>query len=206
MFYNRPKINFQEKELFKYRFKRDPKIWTLEQIQILWTKTIERNSERQKLVSNVYDKIINDIPENSMGYKVIYYHDGEDVMKYEFGFNHQFKSWSYSYSRVEFSKDKSKARDEKIELLLSNDRAFELGKEWKDIQKYRSKYHFRVAKIFTSMIEDKLKERYKGKFPPDITVVKVGDKKYYFAVDDQHRYDYLKFHFKGEVLDNIIEL
>jgi hypothetical protein len=206
MFYNRPKVNFQEKELFKYRFKRDPKSWTLEQIQDLWFRTNQRSKERQKLVSNVYDKIINEIPENSMGYKVVYYHDGKDVIKYEFRFNHQFKSWGYSYSIVEFSKDKSKARDEKIELLLSNDRAFELGKEWKDIQKYRSKYHFRIANIFTSLIEDKLKEKYKGKFPPDITVVKVGDKKYYFAVDDQHRYDYLKFYFKGEVLDNIIEL
>jgi hypothetical protein len=206
MFYNRPKVNFQEKELFKYKFKRDPRYWSLEQIHELWIKSEKRAKERQKLISEVYDKIIKEIKKDKNGNKVVYLEKGDKLYKYEFRYNSQFKSWGYSSNQVTFDKDKAKARDEKIDLLLSNEIAFELGKEWSDIQKFRSKFHFRVKNIFISIIEEKLKKEYKDKLPPDITIVKVGSKKYYFAVDEQHRYDYLKFHFKGEVTDNIIEL
>ena len=206
MFYNRPKVNFQEKELFSYRFKREPKSWTLEEIQDLWERSRIRGKKRQSMVSKVYDKIVNEIPKNENRKKVIYYTENDKVYKYEFSYTPQFKSWGYSTGRVEFSKDKSKARDEKIQFILSNDRAFELGREFRDIQKYRTRLEYRVKQIFVNLIEDKLKKVYKDKFPPDITVVKVGDQKYYFAVDNQHRYDYLQFHFKGLAVDNTIEL
>jgi hypothetical protein len=206
MFYNRPKVNFQEKELFKFKFKRDPRYWSLEQIQELWIKSEKRTKERQKLISEVYDKIIKEIKKDKNGNKMVYLEKGDKLYKYEFRYTSQFKSWGYSSNQVTFDKDKAKARDEKIDLLFSNERAFELGKEWSDILKFRSKLNFIVKNIFISIIEEKLKKEYKGKLPPDITIVKVGDKKYYFTVDEQHRYDYLKFHFKGEVTDNIIEL
>lgn len=206
MFYNRPKVNFTESDLFEYRFKRKPKQWSLEEIQGLWERSLKRGKERQSMINKVYDKIVNEIPKDKNGKKIIYYTENDKVYKYEFSYNHEFKSWGYSTGRVEFSKDKLKKRDEKIEFILSNDRAFELGKEFRDIQKFRTKLEYRVKQIFVNLIEDNLKKVYKDKFPPDITVVKVGDRKYYFTVDDQHRYSYLKFHFKGLVSNKEIEL
>ena len=206
MFYNRPKVNFQEKELFSYKFKREPKSWTLEEVQDLWERASKRGKKRQSMISKVYDKIINEIHKDERGKKTVYYTENDKVYNYEFSYTSEFKSWGYSTRGVEFSKDKSKARDEKIEFILSNDRAFELGKEFRDIKKMGTRLEYRVKQIFVDEIENKLKKIYKDKFPPDITVVKVGDKKYYFAVDDQHRFSYLKFHFKGEVKDNTIEL
>jgi hypothetical protein len=195
-----------ESQLFEYRFKRKPRQWSLEEVQDLWERSSERGRKRQSMISKVYDKVINEIPKDKNGEKVVYYTENDKVYKWSFRYTSEFKSWGYSTSRVEFSKDKSKARDEKIEFILSNDRAFELGQEFRDIQKFRTKLEYRVKHIFTDMIEDKLKSEYKDKFPPDITVVKVGDRKYYFAVDDQQRYSYLKFHFKGLVSNKEIEL
>jgi hypothetical protein len=206
MTYYRPKINFQEKELFQYRFKRKPKVWSLEEIQELWERSLVRYKERQSMINKVYDKIIDEIPEDKNRRKVIYYTENKKVYKYEFSHIHGYKSWSYSLDSVQFSKEKSKSRDEKIEFILSNNRAFELGQEFRDIQKFRPKLQYRVSQIFIREVENKLKEVYKDKYPPDITVVKIGSKKYYFAVDDQHRYDYLEFHFKGLVSNKEVEL
>ena len=153
MFYNRPRVNFQEKELFFYRFKREPKTWSLEEIQDLWDRSRERGKKRQSLISKVYDKIINEIPKDKNGRKVVYYTENDKVYKYEFSYTHEFKSWGYSTGRVEFSKDKTAARDEKIEFILSNDRAFELGKEFRDIQKFRTKLEYKVKQIFINLIE-----------------------------------------------------
>lgn len=206
MFYNRPKVNFTESELFEYRFKRKPRQWSLEEIQDLWERTLKRGEERKSLINKVYDKIVNEIPKDENGRKVVYYTKDDEVYKYEFSYTQEFKSWGYSYDRVEFSKDKTKRRDEKIEFILSNDRAFELGQEFRNIQKFKTRLEYRVKQIFVNLIENELKEYYKDKLPPDISVVKVGDRKYYFAVDDQHRYNYLIFHFKGLVNNNEIEL
>ena len=35
--------------------------------------------------------------------------------------------------------------------------------------------------------------------PKDITIVEIGNKKYYAKVDSQHRYSYLKFKLVGDV-------
>lgn len=206
MYYNRPRINFKEEDLFLFKFKRKPKQWSLEQIQDLWERASERGRKRQKMLSKVYDKIINEIPKDGNGRKVVYYTENDIVYNYEFSYYRDTKSWGYGSNRVNFSKDKVRGRDEKIEFILSNDRAFELGQEYRDVVKLRTKFEYRVRQIFVDMVEDKLKSVYKDSFPPDITVVKVGDRKYYFEVDSQHRYSYLKFHFKGLVSDKIIEL
>ena len=117
-------MNFKNSELFKFRFKREPKKWSLDQIQDLWERSEFRAKERQKIISSVYDKIINEIPKNSNNKKVVYFTKGEVVYQYEFSFNSEFKSWGYSTSRVDFSKSKEICRNEKIEFILSNSRAF----------------------------------------------------------------------------------
>lgn len=207
MYYRSRKTNFSYPDAFKFRFKRDPKFWTLEQVQDLWLRTEKRSSERRRMISEVYDKIINEIPTINNKKVVYFMREGrENLYKYEFSYHREYKCWGHSQSVVEFSKEKVRGRDEKIEFLLANSRAFELGQEFYEVKKYESKINYTVRSIFIEMMEDGLKSFYKGKLPNDISVVQVGDEKYYFAVDEQHRYDYLKFHFKGRVSDNIIKL
>lgn len=206
MYYSQPSLNSDRIELFEWKFKRKPKEWALEQIQDLWIRAEERNEKRREIISVVYDKVINEMPENDKKEKVVYFTSKDKVYSYNFRYCHDFRSYGYSSNLVTFSNDKTVARDEKIEFILSNDKAFELGQEFKGVQKLKTSLHLRVKRIFLEKVEEHLKKVYKDKFPPDITVVKVGSKKYYFAADEQNRYSYLQFHFKGEVKDNIIEL
>jgi len=202
--YNRVKFNQCESELFNFRFKRDPKIWSVEQVQDLWIRSKERARKRSLISSKVYDEIISEIPKNDKGCKLVYFSEDDTLYQYSFSWSTSFKSWGYSWNQVRFSDNKTISRDEKIDFILSNKKAFELGEKYRASKKLECKLQRRVLSIMCDMIEDKLKEVYKDKHPPNITKVKVGDKEYYFAVDEQNRYDYLQFHYKGEVQDNTI--
>jgi len=205
--YNRVKFNQFESELFGFKFNREPKIWSIEQVEDLWIRSCERAKKRSLLSRKVYDRIINEIPKNDKGQKLVYFKEKGIIYQYAFTWTQSFNSWGYSWNQVRFSDNKGKARDEKIDFILSNDKSFELGEEYRSTKKMECKLQRRVLSIMCEMVEDKLKDIYKGKYPPDITQVKIGDNKYYFEVDSEHRYDYLKFHFKGKVDDdNTIDL
>lgn len=189
--------------MFGFKFNREPKIWTIEEVHDLWIRSCERAVKRGKESTKVYNEVINEIPKIG-NYKKIYYTIDGKVYEYSFSWSSSFKSYGYSSNQVRFSENKVIARGEKIDFILSNEKAFELGERYRKAKKLECSVQRRVKSIMCEMVCDKLKEVYKDKFPPDITQVNIGDKKYYFAVDDQNRYDYLQFHYKGEVQDNTI--
>ena len=160
--YNRVKFNQYESELFNFRFKRDPKIWSVEQVQDLWIRSKERARKRSLISSKVYDEIISEIPKNDKGCKLVYFSEDDTLYQYSFNWSTSFKSWGYSWNQVRFSDNKTISRDEKIDFILSNNKkAFELGEKYRDAKKLECKLQRRVLSIMCDMIENKLKEVYK---------------------------------------------
>jgi hypothetical protein len=194
-------------DLFKMKFKREPKVWTIESIHELYLKVLERHSVRQKLVIDCVNRIIDEVQEFEKGKRKVYFNRGGKIYQRELSKNSEYDSWGiHSADLVKFNSDKTiHNRNEKLEFLLSNEKAFELGELYESLQGNTKYYHHRVKEILSEMIEDKLRFIYKEKEAPNILTVSIDDKRYYVQCDDQYRYSriYKKFKLLNEVNEEI---
>jgi hypothetical protein len=186
-------------DLFKMKFKREPKVWTIESIHELYLKVLERHSVRQKLVIDCVNRIIDEVQEFEKGKRKVYFNRGGKIYQIELSKNSEYDSWGIR------SADLVHNRNEKLEFLLSNEKAFELGELYESLQGNTKYYHHRVKEILSEMIEDKLRFIYKEKEAPNILTVSIDDKRYYVQCDDQYRYSriYKKFKLLNEVNEEI---
>lgn len=196
-----------EKDWFEHIFgkgtyrKVKPRVKTLEYVHDLWLRSSERCQKQQAYISSVIDEIVTTIPKNTKGEWVAYFKLRGIFYSYNISYNREFRSHVYSTRRVEFNEDLAVSRNEKLEFILANEEAFRLGEKLKLAEKYRSNKSYMVKSKMHDMIEDKLRAHFRatGTLPKDITIVEIGDKKYYAKVDSQHRYSYLKFKLVGNV-------
>ena len=157
------RCNFLQAELFEFRFKRKPNMWTIEQVHDLWTRACERGSKRQADITSCIKNIVKEIPKNDKGQHIVYFYYKNDthVSSYTFTYHHNFKSHGYITDTVRFSKDKVVARDEKLDFILSKERAFEMGQEFYSLKKMETSLHCLVMNIMWEMVENKLRKQFK---------------------------------------------
>ena len=193
-------------EYFERRFKRKPKVWTIEEIHSLWQGACVRSEARWKIISDYTKEIVNQIPKNDRGEHVIYFkHDkNSTLMQYKFSYHRDWKSYGVSTDTVSFS-----TREEKLEFFTANELAFEMGQKYYELKKMSSDLNHKVKYFMWEMVEAKLQKHFRDLdvIPPDVFVIDISDRKYYVELDTQHRYGgYLKFHFKGECTEGSLKL
>lgn len=199
------KLNFQQEELFKFRFKREPKKWTIEDVHELWLRTLTRADEVRSVITSIRKKITKEIKPNERGQYIVYCDSGfyGRTEKIEFSWHNDWRSYGISRDLLEFSKDIKLARQEKIDFLIQNERAFELGSEYNEACKYQSNINYKVGHILNEMVQDKLRKYFKDidSNPPKVLTIKIGDYEYYVKSDEQHRYgNYLVFDLCNKVI------
>ena len=196
------RVNFLQADYFKYKFKRDPKYWSISQLHDLWIENNKRSELRQKEFSDfIRNIIVKEIPMMDDGYHYIYINKGNDIYRYEFKYEKQYKSYSISSRRIEL-----KTRDEKLTFILANDKAFELGYKYLEIDNKRTYLNQRVFGILWQLLEDELRNHFRkiDKIPDEIFKISINDIEYYIQVDERFRYGYYKFHFKGECKNEVV--
>jgi hypothetical protein len=200
------KLNFKQKELFEWKYKRQTKMWSIEQIHDLYLRALERHSIRQKKLSDVIDRIISETPEfEKCRRKVFFTLDGK-VHERDFHYWSQYDSWGSSTKLVEFRTEKTvDNRNEKLEFILSNDKQFELGELYQSIQGDSKFLHLFIWDILSEMVEDKLRVNFKGKSSPEILTIDISGYNYYVVCDKNHMYDrfYKKFELKNREKETI---
>lgn len=211
MYYNNHKVNFirDYRGSFKRRFGRDPKVWSIVELQNLWFKTLERARLRSVDRIKFTQKVIDTIPQNDKGEHMIYYQsDGsKTVSSYSFRWDDRFKSYSVGHSTVSFSDDKVFGRQDKIDFILTNDEAFELGEEYKQHCKLEGRIQYLVFQVMWGMISNSLSEKLKGNCKYDIYTIAVGEHKYYAVLNKDSKYGYgeLKFEYGGVATEDVIK-
>lgn len=204
-------LNYQRfwgnSDFFKMKFKREPKVWTIESIHDIYLKVLERHRIRQQLVIDCVDRIVNEVHEFEKDKRKVYFTKDGRFYQRELNKSYDFNSWGIcSPDLVKFNSDKTiHNRNEKLEFLLSNEKAFELGELYESLQGNTRHYHLRVKEILSEMIQDKLRKIYKELESPRILTVSIGDRKYYVECEDQYRYSrsYKKFNLLNEVTEEI---
>jgi len=202
------RVNFlwNNKSYFEHKFKRNPKVWTIEEVHDLWKRACARSNSRWKIISDYTKEIVKHIPKNDRGEYVVYFkHDkSPKLMQYKFSYNRDWKSYGVSTDTVSFSN-----REEKLEFFTANELAFEMGQKYYELKKLSSDMNYKVRHFMWELIEAKLQKHFKDLdvMPPEIFIIDIADKKYYVELDTQHRYrGYMRFHFKGECVEGSLKL
>lgn len=204
------KLNYQRfwgnTEYFKIKFGREPKNWTIEMIHDLYLRALERHNSRQKLVIDCIDRIVNEVKEFEKDKRTIYFNKNGKIYYRELSRYSQYDSWGIRSADVlKFQNSKLEDRNSKIEFLLSNEKAFELGELYESLQGNTKFIHLRVREILSECIQEALRKKFEGIVAPQILTISIGDKSYYVECSDQHRMNriYKEFKLLNEVTEEI---
>ncbi len=183
------RANFQFPDIFEYRFGRKPKIWSIEQLHDLYLRTKERHNKRREIHNEIIEKIATEIHSDHREYLVYFYQTANDktyLRQYSLKWNDNYNGYSYS-----LNDPKLKSREERLDFVLANTRAFELGQEFYESNRLRdmsNKTMWVVREIMWSEIEKRLKDIYPKYCPEKVLVISIGDFKYFVSVDNGYGY------------------
>lgn len=209
-------LNFQiwqdKPDLFKKRFKRELKIWTIESIHDLYIRALNRHNERHRLILDCIDRITNQVPSTNKNERVVYYTANGKLYSRTFYWridSGMVPSWSVgSPMQVNGKENSALVRDSKLEFILSNKISFELGEEYQKMRFLTKYIHLTIFAILEDMVQEKLRLHYNGVVAPNISVIKIGNKKYNVYCDDNSRYclEFKTFKLLGEAPEEVINL
>lgn len=193
-------------EIFKIKFGREPKNWTIEMVHDLYLKSLERHNSRQKLVIDCIDRIVSEVQEFEKDKRTIYFNREGKIYYRELSRYSEYDSWGIRPADVlKFQNSKLEDRNSKIEFLLSNEKAFELGELYESLQGNTKFIHLHVKEILSGCIQEALRKKFKGIEAPNILTVSIGEKSYYVECSDQYRRSriYKEFKLLNEVTEEI---
>jgi hypothetical protein len=199
------RLNFKNPDMFEYRFKRKPKMWTLEQLYDLWERTIERAALRAIERNKIVNDIVANIPTTKRYQEdthIVFFtphhggHDGDSLYYYSFSYNKEFECYAHSSEQYIPNKNELELRDEKLYQML-NPLAFELGQKYYEAKRLDTNLQYRIRHILWDEVEEILREKYKGKRPPEIFTIDLCGHKYFVHTDPQSRGYWNKFELKG---------
>jgi len=197
------RVNFLNSEIFKWKFKRSPKNWSLDQVHDLWILAKKRSDIRQKIFTDYIENIPNIISPNDNGEYVIYYQRNKSMNSIILTFRDEYSryggNWSY---HTESLKDRD--RDKTLEYWISNDNIIDMGNEFIRLSDDRGfNSEGRVIRVLSEMINDNFRKHFKGikKYPPESFVTTISDKKYIINVDDRSNYPTFKISSEVETIN-----
>lgn len=201
--------NFLYGQFYETRFGRKPKIWTPEQLMVLYKNSKERSEKRQKAISDVIYQAIENIKPNQNGFVCLYTYDKDgDIFVHNIREDKDY-GWGWSQNRLTFSKDELKCRDEKINFLLENELAFELGEELNIRDRMRSSMHSYVMQAIREVVNTRLREEFK-KTPfgdiPKIMTIDFGGTEFYASLDTNSNSSWRNFELLTQVKEKTIKI
>lgn len=201
------KINFLHPEIFKRKFNRNPKNWTIDQLHDLWIRASERTNKRRKAYSDYINTIVKEIPKNEQGEVIVFFSHKGRKSQYKLRYHQDWKSWGVSRDSVSL-----KNREDRLEFLLhSTTKAHEMGQKLFELDSLymATNSSYKVKEIMWKQIEENLRGKFKDKplkHFNKIFILGISDKKYFVEVDDRTAPHYYKFNLQNEFKDKIISL
>jgi hypothetical protein len=198
---------------YKHKFGRDKKVRTIKELNTLYINSKKRSDSKQSVIIGIIDEIVAKIPlSGDRGRKqhITYFIGRENILyQYEMEYRSEWDSYGTSYNRVKFEGSVEQIRDQKLDFLLSNELAFELGEKYNKNKDFNMHLHHRVKWYLIEAITKKLEIIYKEvRFfdIPKVIPVDVDGYKYMFTLDSNSSGYYKKFILAGELEMEPIEM
>ena len=203
------RAHFTEPEMFRYKFRRDPKVWSIEKVHNLYVRALVRSKKmHEELIDSIHE-IARVIPLSVDGYNkkchITYFYREDVLYQYEMSYMKEYDSYGTSSNRVNFNEGNlENIRERKINFILNNEngKAFELGEKYDRLSHRSKNFHFNVKEVLVEMIRDELQKKYKAVkiFDiPKIIPVSINDRTYIFTLDRQSSGYYKKFELIDEM-------
>lgn len=189
--------------VYKYKFGRDPKDWSIEKLHQLFLDSYERAMVKRKKVIEVISRIENELPDADIWVnrksRVLYKERGDTLYKRVLSYQDELDRWGIgSWEKVLFKGSVSENRNEKLNLLLSCQKNFELGSLYDQLDADNN-YLYRIPwEALCEKVSEKLRENFTGKIAPEYFTITIGDRNYVVHCDDQSKF-YKSFSLKSEV-------
>jgi hypothetical protein len=194
-------------DLFRFKFKREPKVWSIEKIHDLYLMALDRHNKRLDLWIDCVNRVVNETNEFEKDKRKIFFSKDGKIYQRVLSRYYEYDSWGVgSPELVKFSSSSTLVdRNEKLEFLLSNEKAFELGELYESLQGNTKHLHLYVKQILSEMVQNKLREKFKNIDSPEMLTISIAEKRYYVRCDDQTRRSrvYKKFELLNQVTNEI---
>jgi hypothetical protein len=190
---------------YKFKFGRDPKDWSIEKLHNLYLDARNRSMLKRKVILSIIDRIENELPDagvySNMKTRVLFKEKDDKLFKRVLSYNNGYESWGIgSWEELKFKGSVLENREEKLNLLLSCQKQFELGDIY-DKYDRDNLYLWRIPwEALCEKVNDKLRKKFDNKTAPEHFTITIGDKNYVVHCDDQSRYNkfYKTFSLKNE--------
>lgn len=197
-------VNFFYPEVFERKFNRKPKQWSLEDLHDLYLRAKERAEKRWKLSQSIIDTIQKEIVQFDNKTQVYFYQTTRDttyLRNYEFTWKNKrdkYTSWSIGDPKLN-------NREERLDFLIANSRAFELGQQFyesKTLEDMSWRTMWRVKDIFWQVLERMLRSLYESEVVKETLIIEVSGHKYFVHVDNGYGYPNFRLQneFNGEII------
>lgn len=193
------KANFLNPGSYKFKFNKDPRKWTIEELHDLYLRTKERNKKYSKIFTKFIDDIFLNIDKNSRDEYVVYFNQKEQLRQYNISYNERYGSYSFHSEIVSL-----KNRQDRLEFILSNQIAFDMGEKFLLLKSFSDGSRDSMLKVKSLMwncVENKLKDNYKleDNIFEKIIMINISDKQYFAQVNNNFGYGSYSFKFFNEM-------
>jgi hypothetical protein len=200
------RFNYKNNWSFNYKFGRNPKDRSIEELHQLYLDLYSRHLKKREKVLKVISRIEKELPEaniySNTQTRVLYKEKGGKVYRRVLSYNTEYKCWGVgTWDEMRFNKSVGQNRDDILDLLFSCSKHFELGALY-DAYQGDDKYLYRIPwTALCEKVSDRLREKFKDEVAPEYLTITIGDRNYIVHCDDQSRYSrfYKTFTLKNEV-------
>jgi len=116
---------------YKFKFGREPKEWSIDELHQLYLDAYSRSSKKRKLVLDILRRINDELPDagvySNRETRILYKEKGDKVYKRVLSYDNEFGWGIGSWEELKFKGSIYDIREEKLNLLLSCQKQFELG-------------------------------------------------------------------------------
>jgi hypothetical protein len=200
------RVNYKN-SAYKFRFSREPKDWSIEKLHQLYLDAVSRSNKKRKIVLSILDRIEKELPDAgvylNVKTRVLYKQENDEIYKRVLSYQKEYQSWGVrSWEKVLFGGTVSENREEKLNLLLSSQKQFELGSLYDKYDRDNLYLHRIPWEALCEKVENKLREKFKSQVAPEFFTIQIDDKNYIVNCDDKNRYNkfYKNFSLKSEVV------
>jgi len=200
------RVNYKESHIFKFKFKRDPKDWSIEELHQLYLDSYSRTARKWEVLSSIIKRIADELPDakiyRSQETRVVYLQKDNEIVKRVFSYQVDTGGWSFG-PHEDLNLSTSENRDYKLELILSSPKNFELGHLFEKYVRENLHLHRIPWEALSEKVETLLREKFRDKKAPEYFTIDICKKKYIVHCENQHRYNkfYKKFCLKNENLE-----
>ena len=182
---------------------------TISELHSIYKRLRERSGiqsvRRISLIQEIREKIPSQLKWGKDCWTVYYTHN-DKIYKYDFTWDSIYVSWSLSTDILKFEGSKLEVRDSKIDFLLNNEIAFQLGDKYRELNQ-GNRYDLFVGKILFKEICELLSTKFQSvKFSevPNVVPVRVNDETLVFNLSEKSNGVYKEFKYMGVLSEEII--